>query len=1168
MESAANKSERLAQLEQLLLANPQGLHRAEIARRLGVNRSTIGRYIDELSGRHDTPVPIYDDDGLVKINRDKYLNYIGLTVHEAMAVHLATRLMATRTDKHNRHAAAALRKLGHALETFAPLISQHVLASANIIDDAARRQDENYMRNLEMLTRAWSDRQMVRVWHRYEDGGKVYEYKFAPYFIEPYAVGQTTHVIGRRIPPDALRTFKLERIERVESLDETYTIPADFDAQAQLVDAWGIWYTESEPVDVMLKFQRGVAGRVKETQWHTSETITDQPDGSIIWRAKIAEPKEMLPWIRGWGADCEVLEPEALRRALEREARRLAELYGVVAVGKQLVAHVRDRDKKIQSLKEHLHQVSKLAGKFAGKVGLKEVGEILGLLHDVGKASDEFQSYIGSGTGLIPEGSPDWVDVKAKKGRVDHSTAGAQIIYQKLSERGDKATATALAMALCIASHHSGLIDSLKPNGENNFQRRIEKLEKDSHVDEAWVNLVDIAKKLNELLSNDIEVRFIEKLDSLKVMPESHDTLNFKRGLLVRYLLSCLIDADRLDTADFEFPSNERIRNYGNYTPWETLIERLDRKISEFENKPNRNDIDDLRSRVSQACLDFAAKQKGIYQLTVPTGGGKTLASLRFALNHAKLHGIDRIFYIIPYMSIIDQNADEVRKILEEKDKNGHYLNKVVLEHHSNIIPDDGDEERNWIVAKRQNLLSDNWDAPIVFTTQVQFLEALFGSGTKSVRRMHQLANSVIIFDEVQTIPVRTVQMFNAALEFLVHGCGSSVVLCTATQPLLDKIEPPQHALKIDGKMIENEKELFKQLKRVEVFDKRKIGPGWSDEEVAELAEQELDTKGSVLVVVNTKNSALSLYQALAANNPTEMVYHLSTKMCPAHRLKTLNEIKAKLKNQEPVICVSTQLIEAGVDIDFGSVIRYLAGLDSITQTAGRCNRSGKQEDATGKKVLGNVFIVNPVNENIDRLIDIKKGVKVAERILSEFDNQPEKFGDDRLGLDAMKQYYEYYFYQRKDEMAYNIGPDSLAEQEDSLFNLLSRNVIAAKRDTSDMGTTPSFIFRQSFQTASKIFQAIDSLTRGVIVPYREEGKEIINELCSTAELEKQYKLIKKAQRYSVNLFPHEFKKLAELEAVREIQDGAGIYYLDAQYYSDDFGWSDDIVNQMDALFC
>ncbi|MCB8979869.1 MAG: CRISPR-associated helicase Cas3' [Ardenticatenaceae bacterium] len=1165
MSRSGKKANRLLQIEALLLAHPEGLTQADIARKLQVNRSTVGRYFVDLPGH------IYLDDldgNKWKVDREGYLVNVRFNLHEALAIHLATRLLATRMDKQNPHAAAALRKLGVSLERLAARISAHIKQSADVMDDAARRHDPLYMQVLEKLTRAWAEGRKVEVWHRHEPTGSVHKYKFAPYFVEPYAIGQTTHVIGWREPPGAMRTFKIERIERIELLAESYTIPADFNLRQFLTDAWGIWYTEEEPQKVVLRFSRSVANRVRESRWHESEQLVEEVDGRLLWQAQVAEPQEMLPWIRGWGADVEVVGPESLRRTLEREARRLAELYGVRAVEKQLVAHVRDRDKKIQSLEEHLSAVSNYAGRFASKIGLAEIGKIIGLLHDVGKASDEFQNYIRSGTGLIPEDSPDWVDVRAKKGKVDHSTAGAQIIYQKLSERGDKATATALAIALCIASHHSGLIDSLKPDGENNFQRRIEKPEEGSHANEAWANLTKIANKLDELLSNDIEARFIEKLDGLKVMPESPNTINFKRGLLVRYLLSCLIDADRLDTADFEFPSYERIRNYGNYTPWETLIDRLQQKIGELENKPDRNDVDDLRSRVSQACLEFAAHRKGIYQLTVPTGGGKTLASLRFGLNHAQQHKLDRIFYIIPYTSIIDQNADEVRKILEEKDKNGHYLNKVVLEHHSNIIPDDEDEEKNWIAAKRRNLLSDNWDAPIVFTTQVQFLETLFGSGTKSVRRMHQLANSVIIFDEVQTIPVCTVHMFNAALEFLVQGCGSTVVLCTATQPLLDKIDPPQHALKVDGKIIEHERELFEQLKRVEVFDKRKIGPGWTDEEVAELAKQELDAKGSVLIVVNTKNSASSLYQTVAANNPAEMVYHLSTKMCPAHRLEKLNEIRAKLNSEEPVICVSTQLIEAGVDIDFGSVIRYLAGLDSITQAAGRCNRSGKQKDENGNKVLGNVFIVNRADESIDRLKDIKEGIKVTERILGEFDSNPERFGGGRLGLDAMKQYYEYYFYRRKLEMAYTVGPDSLVEQEDNLFNLLSRNTTGTKRNTSAMGAKATFIFKQAFQTASKEFEVIASHTRGVIVPYGEEGREIINELCSNIELEKQYRLIKKAQRYSVNLFPHEFKKLVDLDAIREVQAGAEIFYLDAQYYSEEFGWSNDIVNQMDTLIC
>lgn len=332
MEAAANKSERLVQLEYLLLAHPHGLHKAEMARRLGVNRSTVGRYIDELSGRHTSPIPIYEEDGRFKIDRDSYLNNISLTIHEALAVHLATRLMATRMDKHNPYAASALRKLGQALAGFAPQISRHLLASANVMDDAAQRLDAGYIGILETITRAWSEGQRVHLWHSHAPSGKVFEYDFAPYFIEPYAVGQTIHLIGWRNPPDKVRTLKLERIQRAELLtgpENSYTIPETFDAQEILADAWGIWYTEAEPVQVVLKFHPRVAGRVRETRWHHSEEATTyDADGHLLWRAWIAEPQEMLPWIRGWGADCQILEPPVLRETLTGEARRLAKLYG------------------------------------------------------------------------------------------------------------------------------------------------------------------------------------------------------------------------------------------------------------------------------------------------------------------------------------------------------------------------------------------------------------------------------------------------------------------------------------------------------------------------------------------------------------------------------------------------------------------------------------------------------------------------------------------------------------------------------------------------------------------------------------------------------------------------------------------------------------------------
>lgn len=325
MTRAENKAARLLQIEALLLAHPKGLLPAEIARRLVVHRSTISRCLPDL------PKHIYVDDldeGRWKIDRDAYLVNVRFNLHEAMAVHLASRLLADWSNRRNPHAGAALRKLGVSLERLAPLISQHLLASAEVMDDQAQRHDPVYLEVLETLTRAWSQGQMVHLWHRHEESGRVFEYDFAPYFIEPYTIGQTAHVIGWREPPGKQRTFKLERIQRIELTDRLYTIPEDFDPRELLAEAWGIWYTEAEPVEVVLKFYPRVAGRVKETRWHRSERVEEQPDGYLLWRARIAEPQEMLPWIRGWGADVTVLDPQELRETLMGEAKALANLYG------------------------------------------------------------------------------------------------------------------------------------------------------------------------------------------------------------------------------------------------------------------------------------------------------------------------------------------------------------------------------------------------------------------------------------------------------------------------------------------------------------------------------------------------------------------------------------------------------------------------------------------------------------------------------------------------------------------------------------------------------------------------------------------------------------------------------------------------------------------------
>lgn len=342
MNRAQEKSQRLLQIEQLLWAHPEGLTRAEIARRLSVNRSTITKYLN----KDHLPPSIYDDDldgNKLKIDRASDLTKATFSLHEVLAIHLATRLLATRTDKQNPHAASALRKLGKALQRLDHNVSSHLLRSADAMDEAAVYRDPVYLDVLQKLTEAWSSGRKVAVSHQMEDG-RVYRYTFSPYLIEPYAVGQTTHVIGLREPPGAVRTFKIERLKAAEILAESYGIPEDFDADALLRNAWGIWYTENEPVEVVLKFHPKVAVRVQESRWHQSEQTVVETDGFLLWRAWVAEPQEMLPWIRGWGSDCEVVEPVGLREEMMGEARRMAELYSwyVSSSGKQYGTTVLD----------------------------------------------------------------------------------------------------------------------------------------------------------------------------------------------------------------------------------------------------------------------------------------------------------------------------------------------------------------------------------------------------------------------------------------------------------------------------------------------------------------------------------------------------------------------------------------------------------------------------------------------------------------------------------------------------------------------------------------------------------------------------------------------------------------------------------------------------------
>lgn len=821
----------------------------------------------------------------------------------------------------------------------------------------------------------------------------------------------------------------------------------------------------------------------------------------------------------------------------------------------KFIAHIRKADGVKQTVATHLLQTGEVAKKNAQKVGLPLMGELCGLLHDLGKYSAEFQQYIKSAYGQIDPDAEEFVDVKGKKGKIDHSTAGAQLLWKNCKQEDNLDMLFRQMLALCIASHHSGLSDCIEPDGNDRFSARMNKADEKTHFTEVQKKFDSDAsiRQRFAILLNSPELRAELQAQVKKILMIDHKSLyirDFHYGLLTRFLFSCLIDADRMDTADFASPETAAKRLRGQYVDWNMLIKALESRLSEFK---IQTEVDPLRAEISNHCRDFAERDKGLYLLTVPTGGGKTLASLRFALYHAKKHAMTRIIYVVPYISIIDQNADEVRRIFHAISQQEQQ--EIVLEHHSNLAP-----EKETLQGK---IIAENWDAQIIYTTAVQFLETVFGSGSRGVRRMHQLANTVIIFDEVQTLPVRVVHLFNNAINFLLDLCGSTVVFCTATQPCLDKVEPTLGAVPLSEQqeMMPNVKEFFRKLQRVEVCDERKPG-GWSEQEIAELVQKCVQATKSVLIIVNTKKAAKQLYQLCKKQSFDKdepiAVYHLSTNMCPAHRLDVLANVKTCLdpNHPHPVICISTQLIEAGVDVDFGSVIRYLAGLDSIAQAAGRCNRNGRRE-------RGYVYVVNPAHENLDRLGEIRIAQDKAQRILDEYQRDPHTFDHDIIGIEAMQRYYKYYFFDRASQMAY---PVTSFDHKDDLLTLLSTNQESVKIYKRNTQQAPPLFLRQAFQSAARAFKAIDTSTQGIIVPYNEEGTRIINELCAAFDPGKQFRLIKAAQRYSVNLFPRAIKTLCDKRAIFEVQAGSGILYLQPQFYSPDFGVAAEVVNEMEFL--
>jgi CRISPR-associated endonuclease/helicase Cas3 len=579
------------------------------------------------------------------------------------------------------------------------------------------------------------------------------------------------------------------------------------------------------------------------------------------------------------------------------------------AFAKKYVAHVREEaDGRfvLDEVEQHARDVAELAARLAAAFGGADWARVAGLWHDLGKFHPEFQAYIRKVTGYDPtahlEGAP---------GRVDHSTLGA---VHALDVMGD----VGRVVAYVVAGHHAGLPDyeSAEEGGATLVQR-------------VKANRHRLAPVLGEAVPDDIRAP-----DTPSSRPPGGSP-----ALWIRMLFSALVDADFLDTEEFLEPARGAER--GAYPSLAEIRARFDafmrEKADQVRAKGPLSDVNRARADVLRQCREKATCPPGLFSLTVPTGGGKTLSSLAWALEHALVHGKRRVIYVIPYTSIIEQTADVFRKAVGD----------AVVEHHSNLEP-----ERETI---RSRVTSENWDAPLVVTTGVQFWESLFAARTSRARKLHNVVDSVVVLDEAQTLPPAFLLPVLDAMRDLQAHYGVSFLLCTATQPALEARKGFDWSFPgLTGvtEIVDDAEHLHETLKRVELDVPSDLR---TPRDYPELAD-EIAAEDSVLCIVNRRDDARELFRHL----PRESRVHLSALMCGKHRSRTLRRIRRCLAAGHPIHVVSTQLVEAGVDLDFPVVYRALAGLDSIAQAAGRCNREGLRKDAEGNPLRGRVVVFVP----------------------------------------------------------------------------------------------------------------------------------------------------------------------------------------------------------------
>lgn len=794
-------------------------------------------------------------------------------------------------------------------------------------------------------------------------------------------------------------------------------------------------------------------------------------------------------------------------------------------------AHIR-KDGTVQSVYEHLENVGAFCGIYGRAIGLESCGILTGQLHDMGKLTSVFNSYIRAAQSNIGGHA---------KGP-DHSTAGAVWIMSLLNDKSSEIERlTAQLIALAIMWHHGGLGDIYDEFGKSAYLKRLAKLE-DKRWSDEYLKITEVFEmQFSKKEMYTLFGKATEEVEAVlnRIIKGNIQQSDFKYtfGLLCKYLYSCLIDADRYDTSTF-MDGQEMKPPQDNQSTWEKLAAIAELKMQQMDTeKP----INVLRHQLSDACLASAEKKAGIYELNSPTGSGKTLSVFRYALNHAKKYKKDRIFYIVPLISIIDQNSEVLKDFLKE-DKEDTFIEQFFLELHSAKEEDVTDEDQ----LKEAELLAERMDSPIVITTMVRFLNTFFKGGTRNPRAIHNFANSIIIFDEIQTLPIKCTAMFNGLINLLTSVCKATIVLSTATQPGFAHMPDKIPSMRIEqGEELSGCTEMIREKFRRTKFNLDMLpSTGQKDNSAKEIANQMkfcLKEHAHILGVFNTKNSALKVYETLKADGPKDTtLYFLSTNLCPAHRKDKLIEIKEKMATGEKIVVVSTQLIEAGVDLDFDIVFRALAGLDSLIQAAGRCNRHGEKD-------LGLVYLIRPAFENLTNLTSIQKGKESTLKLINRFNTHPEEFDGQLDSQKAVAFYYCDYFFKEKDHMTYPFKIKGEGWFE--MYKLLNMNG-KLKQEAINNGIQfgkPEWepILCQSFGLVGHHFEPIDTAGRSVLVPYKE-GSVIIDTLLSAGSYENKNSLLRKAQQYCVNLTESKYRKI---KGGVEFYEELGVNILHKDYY-------------------